>query len=548
MNHFTSYEISLIDKGWKKTNKNVYFDKNHIKRIRVCAYLRKSQEDVKDNSLKLQLDEINKFINEINKTKSYEYEFYLENSDIFKEDNVSGMQGRLRPEFDRMLKFIEDNPGFYGVCIVYKLDRFSRKLEDTLSFITLLSKNSCVLKALDFEDNGDPSSALLRGMLGIVAQYHAQNSAATSIKGTIKKVEENKAVGLLPFGLISEKQKNSDINIKGASNIVIDEAKAHIIKEIFEKYALGFSINDIINYLNEHGYKNKFGRSFTRGNIKYILQNKRYNGTYVYADPKYIRKRKYDNGVKKPEYYIKPNAFPKIIDDDLFNKVQLILNSKKSSHQLSNNITNNYLLTGYLICGVCGKKLHGWSRSKSNNKKYYDYVCSTHKNNRTLCPTKRINKEYLDNIIINITTQILNEIIDLSKDDVDFLIKNKLQTIYKEINIIEKEILKDKDKISRLIDRILTDENNTSLYNLKIKEIELINEQRNIKLNDLNNKLFLTKKELHFFINKIKITKETLLYNITSTKIIIGLIIDKIIVTNESISIKLKEGLSNMGA
>ena len=53
------------------------------------------------------------------------------------------------------------------------------------------------------------------------------------LKGTIKKVEENKAVGLLPFGLISEKQKNSDINIKGASNIVIDEAKAHIIKEIF---------------------------------------------------------------------------------------------------------------------------------------------------------------------------------------------------------------------------------------------------------------------------------------------------------------------------
>ena len=57
-----------------------------------------------------------------------------------------------------------------------------------------------------------------------------------------------------------------------------------------------------------------------------------------------------------------------------------------------------------------------------------------------------------------------------------------------------------------------------------------------------------TEKRLYSFINKIKITKETLLYNITSTKIIIGLIIDKIIVTNETISIKLKDGLSNMGA
>ena len=80
-------------------------------------------------------------------------------------------------------------------------------------------------------------------MLGIVAQYHAQNSAATSIKGTIKKVEEHKAVGLLPLGLIQEKQLMNDKSIKGASRIVIDPDKAPIIKDIFLKFSDRFPVH-----------------------------------------------------------------------------------------------------------------------------------------------------------------------------------------------------------------------------------------------------------------------------------------------------------------
>ena len=312
------------------------------------------------------------------------------------------MQGRARPEFDKMLNYIEEHPGYYGVCLVYKLDRFSRKLEDTLSFITLLSKKNCVLKALDFEDNGDPSSALLRGMLGIVAQYHAQNSAVTSIKGTMKKVEENKAVGLLPLGLIQEKELNGDLNLKGASSIVIDETKAPIIREIFKKYADGLGITEIVDYLQQQGYTNNLGKPLTRQNVKYILTNKKYNGTYVYADPTKTKKRKYDNGVKKPDYYEKANVIPKIIDDELWDKVQLIINSKKNLHQYSVNYSPNYLLTDFLICSYCGSRVHGSSRTRKNKIKYYDYVCVMHKKDIKACPTKRINRNYIEKVIIKI--------------------------------------------------------------------------------------------------------------------------------------------------
>ena len=126
MYNFTEYELKTINKGWKSVNKNNVVTKNSIKKIRVCLYLRKSTEDIKDNSLKLQKDEINKFIKTINETYKSEYIFYYDENDIFSEDNVSGMQGRTRPQFDKMLNYMEFNPGYYGVCIVYKLDRFSR--------------------------------------------------------------------------------------------------------------------------------------------------------------------------------------------------------------------------------------------------------------------------------------------------------------------------------------------------------------------------------------------------------------------------------------
>lgn len=533
MYNFSNFELNIIEKSWKYFNKNIKSVKT-VKRIRVCIYLRKSTEDIKDNSLKLQLNEINKFIDSINKTYSEDFFFYYEDEDIYAEDNVSGMQGRLRPEFDSMLKNIEANPGFYGVCIVYKLDRFSRKLEDTLKYTALLKSYKCVLKALDFEDNGDPTSDLLRNMLGVVAQYHAQNSALTSIKGTLKKVEEHKAVGLLPIGLIQEKVKLGDYNIKGASKITIDEDKAIIIKEIFNQYALGKSISDIENYLKEKQYKKYDGSYFSWQQIYYILRNKKYNGVYSYADPFRKHYRKYDNGVKKPDYYEMKDAFPKIIDDELFNKVQMMLDSKKGTHQLSGENTE-YLLTGILYCSKCGKKIHGWSRSKYKGKKYYDYLCPTHKENKSYCPTKAINKDYLEKYILEMVVLLVNDLIKNNKVLINKSIERYFNKQEEDLNSINKEIKKKENMINKLIDRMLIDESRQSIYESKIESLEKdigLLKQSLEKYNHFNNDSFYKSNLIDYEISYEDIIKYKGL-----NKVLVFLIIKKVIISNELIEI-----------
>lgn len=535
MYNFTTYELSTIEKGWKYYHKNERL-KCSKKTIRVCCYLRKSTEDIKDNSLKLQLAEINNFVKNINEYYKNDFIFYFEDEDVYAEDNVSGMQGRLRPEFDRMLSVIETNPGYYGVCIVYKMDRFSRKLEDTLKYISLLKSFRCVLKALDFDDNGDPTSDLLKNILGVVAQYHAQNSALTSIKGTIKKVEEHKTVGLLPFGLVSEKNKKGLYSQKGASNIVIDESKAIIVREIFNKFAKGNSIKEIEEQLRKKGYTKDDGSFISYQQIKYMLRNKRYNGTYIYADPNNKRYYKYDNGVTKPNYYIKENAFPKIIDDDLFNKVQLLLDNKNNSHQLSSDKTH-YLLSGLITCGSCHRKLHGWSRPKYKGKIYYDYVCSLHKENKEECSTKRVNKEYIDKVVISLLESIVNDIIIKDKDKLTSIIETKLSNISLTISNLNKQIINKENKLNYLIDHILNEPDKASLYEAKLKTLE--KEIESLKINKEEYDLIYvnTKENLTLKLTKISINSTMLFNNLQQAKMLIMLLIKKIVLTNEKLEI-----------
>lgn len=539
MYSFTDYEFKTIINGYKYFNKNDKKNNKQIKNIRVCLYLRKSTEDYKDNSLKLQIDEINKFIKYINEKYESELYFYYEEEDVYKEDNESGMKGRLRKEFNRMLSIIENNPGYYGVCLVYKMDRFSRKLEDTLNYMTLLKSYRCVLKALDFDDNGDPTSDLLKNILGVVAQYHAQNSALTSIKGTIKKVEQNKNVGLLPVGLTTKKVIDCNFTKKGASDIVIDENKSLIIKEIFVNFSNGKSVSDIVKMLNDKGYTKNNGTCFTKQNIYYILRNKRYNGTYIYADPNKKRTYKYDNGVNKPEPYISKNAFPKIIDDDLFEKVQRKVSKCKINHQLSISNTN-YLLSGILFCECCNSNLHGWSRPKYKGKIYFDYVCSTHKNHKELCSTKRINKNYIENVIFELLSIYLNKL--LLKITSDFphyekLIVKRVNKLFNEIDNIKKEINIRKQKIDKIFNRIISDNKCSYIYEEQLKKLEDQIDNLSKTLEILENKYLICKHECLNNLLTFTINKEILKSNFDFTKSIILTIFEKITISNEFIKI-----------
>ena len=61
----------------------------------------------------------------------------------------------------------------------------------------------------------------------------------------------------------------------------IDEQAATVVRRIFEMYATGQTMAEIIKYLNRQQVKTSRGAAFNKNSLRSMLQNKRYTGVYI---------------------------------------------------------------------------------------------------------------------------------------------------------------------------------------------------------------------------------------------------------------------------
>ena len=85
--------------------------------------------------------------------------------------------------------------------------------------------------------------------------------------------------------------------------VTIDEEKAEVVRYIYEQYAMGVYVKDIISALTEKGIFNK-GKPFARNTIYNILKNEKYFGIYRHNDEVF------------------DNIYPAIVPKDIYEKVR----------------------------------------------------------------------------------------------------------------------------------------------------------------------------------------------------------------------------------
>lgn len=125
-------------------------------------------------------------------------------------------------------------------------------------------------------------------------------------------------------------------------HIQIDEITAPIVIKIFEMYASGSTMADIIRHLNSQFVKTSRGNEYNKCSIRRILTNKRYIGVYTFGDTETA------------------DALPHIISDDLFNKVQQQIAKNKAAPARC-KAKADYILTTRLFCGHCKSMMTGLS-------------------------------------------------------------------------------------------------------------------------------------------------------------------------------------------
>lgn len=182
-----------------------------------------------------------------------------------------------RPEFLRMIA--DGDKKLFQAVLVYQLDRFARNRYDSATYKAKLKKNG--IRVLSARENisDDASGVLMEAVLEGMAEYYSVELSQKIRRGMDINAEKCLSTGgnlALGFRVDSEK------------HIQIDPDTAPVVQKIFEMYASGQSMADIIRYLNANQIKTSYGNEFNKNSINRILRNKRYIGVYTYRDKETI--------------------------------------------------------------------------------------------------------------------------------------------------------------------------------------------------------------------------------------------------------------------
>lgn len=216
----------------------------------------------------------------------------------------------------------------------------------------------------------DARHILVKSVLEGMVEYYSVELSQKIVRGMDLNGEKCLSTGgNIALGYKTEQIDSTDENSK--KRFVIDENTAPLVRRIFQMYADGKTIAQITEQLNAEGYKTSKGAPFNKNSLSKMLQNKRYIGTYTYKGSE------------------KPDKMPRIIEDDLFERVQEIMNKNRKAPARA-RAKIEYLLTTKLFCGHCKDMMTGFSGTGRNGKVYRYYVCNGAK--KKLCKKKRSTK------------------------------------------------------------------------------------------------------------------------------------------------------------
>lgn len=328
----------------------------HQQKKKVCAYVRVSTDSLQqEDSLENQTTYFKGFI-----TANPEWEFV----GIYSDQGISGYKEN-RPGFQKMIE--DARAGNIDLIVVKSISRFARNTETVLKFTREL-KSIGVGIFFELQNINTLSGAgeLMLTILAAFAQAESEGASANA-KMTYKRKFES---GIPAHGL--ESTFGYKANAQG--DIVVDEEKAAVVRQIFDLAEQGIWPSKIKQYLNKNGVPGCAGGDWDDTAVFRVLHNVSYKGDLIlqktYRDSR--RKQRKNEG-QVDQWYIAENHQP-IVPPDQWDKVQEIL-QKRSEHLQTpappkpdkpRSSRNTYPLSNLIYCPICGEKLiHKWGKGRN---------------------------------------------------------------------------------------------------------------------------------------------------------------------------------------
>ena len=330
-----------------------------------------------------------------------------------------------RPEIKKVMEFVKQNKGAANKFIVVKWDRFARDTAGAYAQIAWFNKHGIEVNSLEQPiDFNNPEQTVMLAIY--LSAPEAENlRRGMNVRGGIRKAKLNGNWTTTPprgYDKVLDKYKKP---------YLVKNDLAPLVIKAFQLYGSGnYSQIETLKILRKKGFK--LGKTqFSR-----MLRNVAYIGKITV------------NALEDEPFQIVDGIHEPLISEDLFNRVQLLLDGKKPVAAGKMRSKKDELpLRGFIVCKACGKKLTG-SPSRGNGGVYYYYHC------RHNCKTERyraegINKSFTDMLG---TIQINPEVSELYYEVVRDVLKVQDAERGAENKKLDADIEKQKQRLENLHD------------------------------------------------------------------------------------------------
>lgn len=352
----------------------MYFEISNPMDYHVALYIRLSKEDENEGPSE-----------SVNNQKSLLTEFVQKNRltvfDTYIDDGYSG--GNYdRPDFQRMIGDIEAKK--VNMVITKDLSRLGRDYIMTGHYMERYfpEKRVRYISLLDGIDTGVESSANdITPFRAIMNDMYAKD-ISKKIK-SVKRDKQRKGEFIGGKPVYGYKMHPTEKN-----KIIIDEEVAPTVRRIFNMALDGMSCRKIAATLNEEGVptpatycgwnmgrKGPYAGLWSSERISDMLQNETYIGNMVQGRTvKISYKSKKCLKQDRANWVVVEGTHEPIIDQEMFQKVRLLVNSRKHTRSR----TYDFLLKGLIFCHECGYPMAVINRKNAAGEDVLYFVCRTY--------------------------------------------------------------------------------------------------------------------------------------------------------------------------
>ena len=297
-----------------------------------------------------------------------------------------------RPAFLEMIAETKKRFPSFQAILVWKLSRFARNRQDSILYKSILRKRGSEVISISEPVDDTPQGQLMEGMIEVIDEFYSAVLAQETLRGMIENARKGYRNGGFPvYGYKNVQVLDEKENPK--TKYEVNETEAKVVKLIFDLYPKGNGLKNIVMELNRRGIRPRSDSYWSKSSVANILRNETYISWTVFN--KRDKKTMGRQFKPKDEWIIIKNTHEPIVSEELFNKVQKLIEERQPKNTPAQVTASQYLLSGLMRCGKCDGAYGVTGYGRDRKYAYYDCI-NYSKKGKKVCPGRRLRADELD--------------------------------------------------------------------------------------------------------------------------------------------------------